>query len=261
MNLLTYFLITLLMALWGAFTLADENPDQRPAQEIQCKNLERVELTSDESKLALVADFCPPATSLKGAPIPVGAVLIHDLGGSRASFRTLAKRLQAAGIPSITVDLRAHGESASPTQKRWEGMSDEEKSNLLVFAFRDLTAGARFLKKDKNIHSQSYHLVAYGKSAALALRQFERTDNEIRKVVLINPTTEDEVFGLPCFASLDRLSKDSSENTFTIVAPRSTLDFARDKKLSAVKMHALGDGTPALLEDHDKLKSIPALLK
>lgn len=63
---------------------------------------------SDGAQLA--ASFYPPASA---APAP-GVLLLHQLGGSRADWATLAKDLQAQGFAVLALDLRGHGQSAKP---------------------------------------------------------------------------------------------------------------------------------------------------
>jgi dienelactone hydrolase len=67
---------------------------------------ERVVSIPSDSGLVLRGDLLLPART----PAPL-VVLLHKAAGDRAIYRDLASRLVAAGIGSLRMDLRGHGES------------------------------------------------------------------------------------------------------------------------------------------------------
>jgi non-heme chloroperoxidase len=62
------------------------------------------------------------------APGQVSALLLHGGGQTRHTWRRAARRLQAAGIPCLTFDLRGHGESA------WDSEGDYRLDAFLADA-------------------------------------------------------------------------------------------------------------------------------
>ena len=65
----------------------------------------------------------PEGTILKGTYFPAakpgpGALLLHQVNRTRTSWDEVARRLAAAGIHTLTMDLRGHGDSVSPERPK-----------------------------------------------------------------------------------------------------------------------------------------------
>lgn len=138
-----------------------------------------------EDKLTLVGSFYAPKPSKQKAP---GAVLVHDAGRSREDLANIATRLQKSGFAVLTLDLRGHGESATP-ELAWSKLDAEAQKRSWAFMPRDVKAGVEFLTGQANVHSTTVSLVGQGAGCTLAARHATR-DDKVRSLVLILPQAE-----------------------------------------------------------------------
>ena len=108
----------------------------------------------------LRGDLRMPAT----APAPL-VLLLHKAAGDRAIFRDLAARLAAAGIGSLRVDLRAHGESVS-RGRFVPGRTD----SLIAGTERDIGAVWRYVRRLRGVDTARLGLVSGSYSSEAAAR-------------------------------------------------------------------------------------------
>lgn len=135
-------------------------------------------LTSDG--VTIYADYLtvPPLSGAKKA-----ALLLHMMPATRVSFRDLQSALQKAGISSLAIDLRGHGQSTKGPSGNlnYQNFSDvdHQKSKL------DVGAALKFLN-GKGFQNNSISLVGASIGANLSLDMLARYP-ELPTAVLLSP--------------------------------------------------------------------------
>jgi pimeloyl-ACP methyl ester carboxylesterase len=82
----------------------------------------------------------------EGKPDP-GVLLLHQNTRTRKSWETVAEQLAAAGINTLTLDLRGFGESGTPLAK----LTDAERDKLTRGWPMDVDAALQFLSSQPNV--------------------------------------------------------------------------------------------------------------
>lgn len=128
-------------------------------------------ITLDSVKIA--ADYYP-ASGQKAM------VLLHMMPAAKESWQDFANRLAEAGIASIAIDLRGHGESQGGPDG-YKSFSDEEHQSSI----NDVAAAVEFLK-NKGFAEENTSLAGASIGANLAL-QFLFQHPQIKAAVLLSP--------------------------------------------------------------------------
>ena len=119
-----------------------------------------VEIPSDE--WILRADLRLPPRPAPPAP---AVILLHKAAGSRAIYRELADRLAGAGIASIRVDLRGHGESVGRGR-----FVPGQPGTVLEGTERDVAAVWRYVRALKAVDPDRVAVVSGSYSSEAASR-------------------------------------------------------------------------------------------
>lgn len=139
---------------------------------------ERVEITTKDG-VKIAGDYYPPVGE---TPVVNGAsrgvILLHMMPADRKSWAGFAKKLQQAGLPTLAIDLRGHGESQGGPEG-FKSFSDAEHQNSKL----DVTAAALFLRSKR---VDEFHLVGASIGANLAL-QYASEHPNARSAVLLSP--------------------------------------------------------------------------
>lgn len=80
------------------------------------------------------------AASYIPGTVPFGAVLVHMMPATRGSFENFAQQLAAAGLHTLAIDLRGHGDSAGGD---YQNFTNEQHQKAIF----DVLAAVDFLKK------------------------------------------------------------------------------------------------------------------
>ena len=102
--------------------------------------------------VALKATFCPAAN-----PGP-GAVLFHQSNRTRGSWADMAGRLASAGIHTLIVDMRGHGETGG-ADDHW---TDPNKDQAKQTQYSDLDAIFQFLTSQPGVRADVIGLAGAG---------------------------------------------------------------------------------------------------
>lgn len=111
------------------------------------------------------------------------AILLHDLGKSKASFSSLEQALAKAGMGYLAVDLRGHGQSTGGGH--YKGFAKEGPDNPFNKMGRDAQAAVAFLKS-KGLDSQHIVLIGAGLGANVAAKTVGLLP-DISGIALISP--------------------------------------------------------------------------
>ncbi len=95
------------------------------------------------------------------------AILLHDLGKSKAVFSSLEQALAKAGMGYLAVDLRGHGQSVGGGN--YKSFAKEGPDNPFNKMGRDVQAAVAFLKT-KGISNQNMVLIGAGLGANVAAK-------------------------------------------------------------------------------------------
>ena len=167
------FICTLFFILLpGCFSQASVTP----------KTMEQVTFTTSDG-VTIYADYLAVPT-LKGAK--KAALLLHMMPATRVSFHDLQNTLHNAGISSLAIDLRGHGQSTKDPSGNLNYQnfndSDHQKSSL------DVDAALKFLN-GKGFHNSAISFVGASIGANLSLDALARY-SELPAAVLLSPGSD-----------------------------------------------------------------------
>jgi len=113
-------------------------------------------------------------------------LMLHQYGGSRASYKDLARQFQASGIAVLAIDGRGFGESI----KKADGskVSANQSSEAVNGMKSDVAAAVKFLGEQKNVGKNRVGIVGASYGSSLALLH-AADDPEIKAVALLSPGT------------------------------------------------------------------------
>ena len=132
------------------------------------------------------ADGTPlKATFFAAKPGP-GVLLIHQVNRDRGSWDGMAAQLAAAGINTLTLDLRGFGESGT----RWAKLSDAERKKAQLGWPEDVDTGLRFLAAQPGVDRDAIGLGGAGwLGVDNCVEAARRHPVEIKSLVLISGET------------------------------------------------------------------------
>jgi dienelactone hydrolase len=133
------------------------------------------------------ADGTPLKASFFAAAKPgPGVLLLHQINRDRKSWETVAAQLAAAGVHTLTLDLRGFGESGTPLSK----LSDPERSKYRHGWPADVDAGLEYLRSQPEVDR---NLIGTGGAGSLgvlySVEAARHHPEEIKSLVLMSGET------------------------------------------------------------------------
>lgn len=131
----------------------------------------------------VIGTFYPAPTS----PAPA-VLLLHGLGQNRQYWDAFAKLLQQAGIASLAIDLRGHGDSIKqqtvqgPVRLDVSAFKPKDFQDMLI----DLNAAYDWLAEQKGVNRRRIGIVGSSISANLAVR-YALFNDDVAALVLLSP--------------------------------------------------------------------------
>ena len=133
------------------------------------------------------------AWAIKGTYLPAQPgertfVLLHGSGMRRQVWRTLAARLQRAGLGYLAIDLRGHGESAvGPDGKpaNWRGFKVTKTENEFANMTLDVSAAFSYLS-GQGVSEEGAGLIGIEVGGSLALK-YAAVHPKVPMVVMLSP--------------------------------------------------------------------------
>jgi dienelactone hydrolase len=113
-----------------------------------------------------------------------GALLLHQIGKDRSSWKGLAAELQESGFAVLTMDFRGFGESVSKgkTKLDYTAFKDEDYKGLL----KDIKSATDFLASQEEVDKDSIVLVGASIGANTAM-YFAAKEPLVKALVLLSP--------------------------------------------------------------------------
>jgi dienelactone hydrolase len=189
--LMGLILLLTLLPMMGACTGNKDAPDSNSGQNVADGNDNsgaadqgRVEFTTSDG-ITIVGTM----VMASGAERRPACLLIHQLGSDRSSFAGLQQKLLEAGINSLAIDMRGHGESTAGGTISYEDFSIENWAECK----NDIRAGMDYLRSSDSVNSSSIGIVGASIGANLSILEAadEMLDDGVRNkptcMVLLSP--------------------------------------------------------------------------
>jgi dienelactone hydrolase len=144
-----------------------------------------VELTTSDG-LTIVGTFVPA----QGASPAPACLLVHQLGADRSTYSDFQQALAAAGIASLAIDMRGHGESTGGAELSHRGFSQEQWEDVA----NDFKAGLDYLRSQNGVDPTRLGIVGASIAANLAVifaadEISSGAANTVKALVLLSPGT------------------------------------------------------------------------
>ncbi|HYC76663.1 MAG TPA: alpha/beta fold hydrolase, partial [Planctomycetota bacterium] len=161
-----------------------------------------------QEKLAFSASDGQPLVGsywkTKSTPIG-GAVLVPMEGSNRYAYDALASRLTSAGVATLALDPRGHGDAAKDREGRAIDVGPaawKDASNPFRAMHLDAAAALKRLAEAASLPEEKLALIGAGAGAAVALDVAARSEHphRPRALVLLSPATEAAGLRLADFA-------------------------------------------------------------
>jgi pimeloyl-ACP methyl ester carboxylesterase len=161
-----------LAALFAAIVVVEAAAAVEPAA-VRFKTADDVEIT---------ADYYEPTGD---TPAPV-VILLHMYKSSRAAWTPLVPLLHKAGFAVLAIDLRGHGGSTKPDEKRLAQRVADRDPTLFNAMYQDVFAAYRFLAGKPRCDMSRVAVVGASVGCSVAL-DYARQDRSVDVVVCISP--------------------------------------------------------------------------
>ena len=168
-----------------AQTIAPPDMKKRPAKPAAAEPQAARFETSDGVKIE--ADYYPAAVK-EGEKAPA-AILIHMYPADRTSWKPLAPGLHEAGFAVLAYDIRGHGGSTEPADKKLKEAYDKRDSKLFADAWKDVEAAKGWLGKQPGCDVSRMALVGASVGCSIAL-DYAGRDEAVKAVVCLSPGTK-----------------------------------------------------------------------
>jgi len=171
------------------------------------------------------ADFYAPGDAVQEAPM---AILLHMYRSDREAWRPLARRLSAAGFAVLAIDMRGHGDSATP-ELRDRVM--ERDVGVFEDMYQDVRAAYDWMAEQGGVDRSRFGLVGASVGCSVALR-YAVQDKSVDAVVCLTP-------------GLDYLGLDSVGDAKKIKGRRLLMLATEDEAMAAKRLASIVDGGEA----------------
>lgn len=211
-----------------------KKPAKPAAAEPQAAQFE----TTDGVKI--VGDYYPPAVK-EGEKAPV-AVLIHMYPADRSSWKPLAPGLHEAGFAVLAYDIRGHGGSTKPEDKKLKEAYDKRDPKLFADAWKDVEAAKGWLAKQPGCDVKRMALVGASIGCSIALDCAGR-DEAVKAVVCLSPGTK--YLGVDSIAHIKKCGK----RAILLISPEGEYK-AVEELIKASESVAKGEKHPGGEKEH-----------
>jgi dienelactone hydrolase len=156
--------------------------------------------TSDGVKIE--ADYYPAAVK-EGEKAPA-AILIHMYPADRTSWKPLAPGLHKAGFAVLAYDIRGHGGSTEPADKKLKEAYDKRDSKLFADAWKDVEAAKKWLAEQPGCDVKRMALVGASIGCSISI-DYAGRDEAVKAVVCLSPGTK--YMGVDSIAHIKKCGK------------------------------------------------------
>lgn len=153
-------------------------------------------------RVTIAADYYA-ADVKKGDQAPV-AILIHMYPADRSSWAPLVPGLRKAGFAVLAYDIRGHGGSTEPADKKLREAYDQRDPKLFADAWKDVEAAKKWLAKQPGCDVARVALVGASIGCSISL-DYAGRDEAVKAVVCLSPGTK--YMGVDSIAHIKKCAK------------------------------------------------------
>ncbi|ACC99075.1 Putative lysophospholipase [Elusimicrobium minutum Pei191] len=232
------FLLCLLQtSVLAQTTEGEETPAPPPPDAVESVRIEgeRVNITADDGQ-KITGIFKSSGDSSKYV------VLVHDLGKNKSSFNKFSKALLSRGVGYLAIDLRGHGQSASP--EHYSHFQKEGINNQFNRMYKDINIAVTYLK-NRRIDPENIFVLGTGLGANVTANSIV-FNTDIGGFALITPTTNvRDVLTIPGV-------KIAKQPILIAVAPDVRKNFLESSLIRNVAFNTQGPGKVTFLTAYNK---------
>jgi pimeloyl-ACP methyl ester carboxylesterase len=187
-------LLLILLLVMGACTgnkdASDSNGNQNVANgtgNTGATDHGRVEITTSDG-IAIIGTL----VKASGAERRPACLLVHQFGSDRNSYAGFQQKLLEAGINSLAIDMRGHGESTGGGTLKYDDFNNEQWAECQ----KDIRAGLDYLRNSDCVNPSSIGIVGASIGANLSIleaadeMQEDGFQNRPTCMVLLSPGTD-----------------------------------------------------------------------
>ncbi len=142
----------------------------------------RLEYTTSDG-VVIIGDYWTPMDMSKKAP---AVILLHMYQSDRSAWLPLVPALEEAGFAILAIDLRGHGESIKPEDRKLEKKVRDRDTGLFRAMHRDVFGAYRWLQQRPEVDLSRVAIVGASVGCSVAL-DYARRDKSVDVVVLMTP--------------------------------------------------------------------------
>ncbi len=142
----------------------------------------RVEYTTSDG-VVIIGDYWIPKDANTPAPV---VILLHMYRSDRSAWRPLASVLEDAGFAIMAIDMRGHGESIKPEDRKLEKRVRDRDPVLFRAMHRDVFGAYRWLQQRPEVDLSRLAIVGASVGCSVALDYAVR-DKSVDTIVLMTP--------------------------------------------------------------------------
>ncbi len=142
----------------------------------------RVEYTTSDG-VVIIGDYWMPKDANTPAP---AVILLHMYRSDRSAWRPLVSVLEDTGFAIMAIDLRGHGESIKPEDRKLEKRVRDRDPVLFRAMHRDVFGAYRWLQQRPEVDLSRLAIVGASVGCSVALDYAVR-DKSVDTIVLMTP--------------------------------------------------------------------------
>ena len=142
----------------------------------------RVEYTTSDG-VVIIGDYWMPKNADTFAP---AAILLHMYRSDRSAWRPLVSVLEEAGFAVLAIDMRGHGESIKPEDRKLEKRVRDRDPVLFRAMHRDVFGAYRWLQQRPEVDLSRVAIIGASVGCSVALDYAVR-DKSVDTIVLMTP--------------------------------------------------------------------------
>jgi pimeloyl-ACP methyl ester carboxylesterase len=171
----------------------------------------------------IFADYHAPKEDKTPAPM---VILLHMYKSDRSAWKPLIEPLHNAGFATLAIDMRGHGESATPLL---EERATARDPHLFKNMFEDVRAAYDWLAEQDGVDRSRFAIVGASVGCSVALR-YAVQDKSVDAIVCLTP-------------GMNYLKLDSARDMRRIQGRQILLTATEDERKACDALAALADGT------------------
>jgi len=179
-----------LLAVGGVCGGADRAPEP---------DTRKVAVETDDG-VPIFGDFFAPEPGVKGDKAPL-VILLHMYRQDRGTWAPLVPALSERGYAVVAIDLRGHGESVGPENKKLPDRVIKRDGRVFRSMHRDVKAAYEWAARQDGIDPTRFALVGASVGCSVAI-DYAARDRSVDVVVCLSPGTD--YMGVPTVSHIGK---------------------------------------------------------